>query len=279
MGARFFFRSAFTLSSLILGLAASPMPAMAQSSLCAEPTAFCQRQLSPACVNRLGAGSIATEAPAVCDAELNNYRECLALVASQCGATDDSAGGASRGAGDAATMTMIWNEVKDSGDVAALESFAETYPGTPLAALARRKVDELRGGGGQNAALAAACIEAFAAVQPFLEKATSEGRALVASGDPGGNYSLPAYYYQSSAGNLAFERAHEPRIERWRNAAAALRVVMPAEKRAMIDYFDGVVLDDIPAGRFISQAEMIDWLRTLEAEGRELVETCRAFSQ
>lgn len=277
MVVRNFSRSLF--AALGLAFAAVPSALLAQSSICADPTTFCQKQLSPGCLERIGAGSIAADASLGCDAELDAYRDCLGLVASQCDAAADPTTG-TRGAGDAATMTAIWGEVKDSGDVAALRSFAETYPGTPLAALAISRAAALEGAAaGGNPMRAAACVETVAALQPFLENATAEQRALVAGGDPDGRYSIALFYYQTNPGTAAFDRAHGPRLDRWRDASVAFRATMPAERLAALDYFDQVMIRDIPDRDYRTQAEMIGWLRVLEERGAALMDVCRAASE
>ena len=145
-----------------LGLSAAlamQAPAAAQE-LCANPAKTCSENLSPDCLGRVGAGSLAagvtpSDAVTACGDEFNAYRACLSRAAQECTAARPPAVAATPPApasSDDATMLAIWNEIKNSGDVATLESFAEAYDGRPLAALARSKAASLRAGGGHNAA-------------------------------------------------------------------------------------------------------------------------------
>lgn len=122
-----------------------------------------------------------------------------------------------------------------------------------------------------------ACAEALAAIQPFVEKAGPEGRELVASGDADGRYSLPAYYYRVSAGTPKFDAEHMPRVERWRRASAALAIVAPNNVEERVGYFETVIAEEIEAGKYMSQAEMIAWLQKMDDEATALKEECRAL--
>lgn len=122
-----------------------------------------------------------------------------------------------------------------------------------------------------------ACAEALAAIQPFAEKARPEAREVVAGGAADGQYSLPAYFYRTSAGSPVFDSEHAPRVERWRRAAAALGIVAPDSVETRVGYFDGVIAKEIEAGEYMSQAEMLAWLERMDAEAAGLKDECRAL--
>ena len=120
-----------------------------------------------------------------------------------------------------------------------------------------------------------ACSKLLAAVDPFVAKARAEGRALVAKGKADGRYSLPAYYYRMSSGNAAFEARHGARVQNWRVAAAAFRIVAPESGLAQVAFFDKAITKDIPEGRFMNQADMLEWLTQMEANATALTQDCR----
>lgn len=117
----------------------------AKSALCADPQGFCGLQLSASCLQRLGAGALAADDPE-CGDRLALYRDCLSLVAGQCGGEQAAAAGAQSGAAasDTASMMAVWAEIKDADSAPALEAFAAAYPGTPLAALALERAERLK---------------------------------------------------------------------------------------------------------------------------------------
>ncbi len=120
-----------------------------------------------------------------------------------------------------------------------------------------------------------ACTKVMAAIDPFVAKARADGRALVSNGQADGRYSLPQYYYRQSSGNAGFNAKHNPRIERWRVAAAAFRIVSPEGAKDQVRFFDQVITKEIPAGRFMSQSQMVTWLEQLETKSEELAQGCR----
>lgn len=120
-----------------------------------------------------------------------------------------------------------------------------------------------------------ACSKIMAAIDPFVEKAKATGRAVVASGQPDGRYSLPLYYYRQSSGNAGFDAKHGPRVERWRVAASAFRIVAPKGAMGQIAFFERAITKEIPEGKFMKQAELISWLTQLEAKSEELANNCR----
>ncbi|MBU2583383.1 MAG: hypothetical protein KJ622_16870 [Alphaproteobacteria bacterium] len=122
-----------------------------------------------------------------------------------------------------------------------------------------------------------ACAKVLAAIEPFVAKARTEGRALVAKGQPEGRYSLPMYYYQQSSGNAAFEARHDPAIERWRMASAEFRIVSPDGENHAVDFFDRVITKEIEKGEFMNQIELLTWLETVDAKSQELVKGCRGL--
>lgn len=122
-----------------------------------------------------------------------------------------------------------------------------------------------------------ACSKVMAAIEPFVAKARSEGRALVGSGQANGNYSLPTYYYMMSSGNAAFDAKHEPLVDKWRMASAAFLIVSPDRTEEVVTYFDHAITKDIPEGRYMTQAEMLAWLEKLEAQSQSLLKDCRGL--
>ena len=123
-----------------------------------------------------------------------------------------------------------------------------------------------------------ACSKVLASLEPFLVKAGPDARAIVAKGKVDGRYSLPAYFYQMSSGNAAFDARHEPRVTEWRLAAAALDIVSPTETTAeRIAYFDDVITKQVEAGRFMNQSEMLSWLEQFETNAKALKQDCRSL--
>lgn len=59
-------------------------PANAQSALCDNPAEQCGRQIAPDCLQRLGAGAITADTPALCTAQLEVYRDCLTRAVERC---------------------------------------------------------------------------------------------------------------------------------------------------------------------------------------------------
>ena len=124
-----------------------------------------------------------------------------------------------------------------------------------------------------------ACNQVLAAIDPFVSKAREDGRKLVAGDSANGRYSLPQYYYRLSSGNAAFEAKHGPRVEKWRVAAAAIRIVAPQTTEGQIEFFDKVITKEIPEGRYLTQAQFLLWLKVLENKSNELAEGCRGVLQ
>lgn len=123
-----------------------------------------------------------------------------------------------------------------------------------------------------------ACSRVMAAIEPLLDKARADGRAIVAKGQPGGRYSLNRYYYKLPSGNAAFRAKHDPQVEKWRVASAALQIVAPTEgMEERITYFNRAITKDIVAGKFMSQAELLTWLETFESSAKTLKQNCRSL--
>ena len=80
----------------------STLAAQAQSELCENPAGYCGRGISVECLSRLGAGAIAATgagAGDACGSQLENYFDCVAKAAEQCGGSTGSGGGAHSGTG------------------------------------------------------------------------------------------------------------------------------------------------------------------------------------
>ena len=123
-----------------------------------------------------------------------------------------------------------------------------------------------------------ACSKVMAAIEPLLDKARADGRAIIANGQPDGRYSLNRYYYRLPSGNAAFKAKHGPRVENWRVASAALQIVAPTKSmEERITYFNRAITKDIEAGKFMSQAEMTAWLENFETNAEALKQGCRGL--
>ena len=122
-----------------------------------------------------------------------------------------------------------------------------------------------------------ACAEMIAALQPFVVKARPAAREKVSQGDAEARYSLPSYYYRSSAGNAGFRDAHGPKIDRVRVASAAVSIVLQASAQERLSYFEGALGGDIEEGAFMSQGQMLNWLERLDAEVAALTADCRSY--
>jgi hypothetical protein len=122
-----------------------------------------------------------------------------------------------------------------------------------------------------------ACAKVMAAIEPFVAKARPEGRAIVATGQADGRYSLPTYYYMTSSGNAAFDAKHEPLVDKWRVASAAFLIVSADRTEEVVTYFDHAITKEIPEGSYMSQAEMIAWLEKLDAQSQALLKDCRGM--
>lgn len=122
-----------------------------------------------------------------------------------------------------------------------------------------------------------ACAGVMVAIEPFVAKARPEARKLVEGGDPGGRYSLPGLYYRTSSGNPAFNAAHDPLVDRWRIAYAAFSIVLPEGVRERGAFFERAIVEDVPAGAFMSQAEMLHWLEAFDREAAALKADCRSL--
>ena len=120
-------------------LAAAPAHS---EGLCDAPAQNCGAMLPPSCLDRVGASSLPTPEGGDCDAQLDKYRECLTTVISACARPKrEEQRTVTLPSGD---MLAIWNEVKDSGDANALETFAQNFEGTTLGALAASRARSLR---------------------------------------------------------------------------------------------------------------------------------------
>ncbi len=123
-----------------------------------------------------------------------------------------------------------------------------------------------------------ACSKVMAAIEPLLDKARADGRAIVAKGQPNGRYSLNRFYYNLPSGNAAFKARHGPRVENWRVASAALQIVAPTKSMEQrITYFNRAITKDIEAGKFMSQATLMTWLEDFEANAQALQQDCRGL--
>ena len=183
------------VGGLISGL--TVVEAASAQEFCADPAKSCRDGLSQSCLGRVGAGSLAvgvapSDATADCAAEFDAYRACLSRAAAECGAARRPETAPRQAAGGDATMLAIWNEIKDSGDAAALESFADSYDGNPLAALARSRAAALRSDAAAPAPAPnpGADAEDQENAQKLMELATQLGERLKAAQTPTGEGGL-----------------------------------------------------------------------------------------
>lgn len=169
-------------------LALATLPAAAQGGDCSTAAATCADRIAPSCLSRVGAGAFAaapsiepqSDAAADCQRQFTAYRSCLADFAQQCGGAPaaQNQAPAPNFSGDGLTMTTVWDAIKDSDNLAALESFANTYPGTPLAALAQSRAAELR----DAAAEAEQARAARSPAPPPTDRRVGAGAAMMAPG-------------------------------------------------------------------------------------------------
>ena len=122
-----------------------------------------------------------------------------------------------------------------------------------------------------------ACAKVMAAIEPFVAKARADGRTHTQRGGPDKRYSLPRFYYNQSSGNPAFNAKHQPRVQRWRESSAAFAIVSPDSAEGQVAFFNKVITEQIPAGRFMDQAQFLAWLAQMEAKSQELVKGCRGL--
>ncbi len=125
-----------------------------------------------------------------------------------------------------------------------------------------------------------ACAAVMAAIEPFRNKARSEGRAVVAKGAPDGRYSLAGFYYGSFAGSASMRPAHETRVAAWRRAWAQFSIVLPAEVAERGRFFDRAITEDFLDQSLdpMSQADLLAWLERYDREAEALFRDCRAVS-
>ena len=120
-----------------------------------------------------------------------------------------------------------------------------------------------------------ACAKVIAAIEPFVARARKESRRALKSGPTQERYSLPRFYYRQSSGNPEFNAKHNPRVERWRQASAALSIVSPEGTIGQVEFFDEAITQQIPEGKFMTQSELVSWLERLEANSQKLTTVCR----
>ncbi|MEO1330624.1 MAG: hypothetical protein AAFW46_13260 [Pseudomonadota bacterium] len=176
-------KCAWVVRAIAVAAFALNSQASAQETSCAEAAEACAAPA--ACLERLGAGSVAVEPDATasidCDAAFAAYRDCLAAVAEQCGRP----GGAPAAPEQEALARDAYQAAAGLDDPALLEQLADTYPNTFWAALARRRAGEIREAGvgpgrsptQSSAASEAPAIDAGAAaglVSKVYEKRSAE---------------------------------------------------------------------------------------------------------
>lgn len=145
-------------------IAATPAPASAQSAFCRDPNAFCRKMVTADCLQRVGAGALATATvEGDCRAQLDDYRNCVASAASDCAGPE--ARRADDGRCDADLSRELWALAEDDGDCGGYEAFLEACPDSRRAAFARSRVKRLGCG-------APAAAQTTAAATPKKTKAT-----------------------------------------------------------------------------------------------------------
>ncbi|HKJ60986.1 MAG TPA: hypothetical protein VKA94_03190 [Hyphomicrobiales bacterium] len=122
-----------------------------------------------------------------------------------------------------------------------------------------------------------ACTKMLAAIDPLLAKAQPKAREVVAKAEGDSRFSLPMYYYQQSSGNAGFDAAHRPMLDQWQVASSAFMIVNGDWADDLVAYFDTIIKSEIEEGRFMTQAEMLAWLETLEANAEQVMKGCRGL--
>lgn len=160
-----------------LGVLGGVQEARAQGAVCDNPGAFCSRSFDNRCLSRVGAGVLGVDPgddPLNCQAEIAAYRDCLSLVAAQCPRGDAPATSASAAPVARGSAIEVWREIKSIEDADVLESFADSYPGSPLAVLARKRATALRAAASRGQTIEAAPEAPKAAEVEESERAAAE---------------------------------------------------------------------------------------------------------
>ena len=120
-----------------------------------------------------------------------------------------------------------------------------------------------------------ACARVLAALEPFAAKTRGEARRSLERSTAENRFSLPRYYYRQSSGNPEFNAKHNPKVERWREASAALSIVSAEGTVGQLAYFDEVITKQIPEGRFMTRTQLLSWLDQFDANSQSLTKACR----
>ncbi|MEO1330028.1 MAG: SUMF1/EgtB/PvdO family nonheme iron enzyme, partial [Pseudomonadota bacterium] len=149
------FSTLFTTLALAASLAAA-LPAgrlRAEDALCADPSAVCAAELSPAC-RRLGAGSVGVAGgTADCGGQLAAYRECLASAVERCPSAPATASG---GGCSEAQADRAWEIAESRKTCGAYRAFVDACPSSPFTAFAAYEMRTLGCGDGADRAGGAA---------------------------------------------------------------------------------------------------------------------------
>lgn len=196
------------------------------TEVCLSPSETCIAFLPPECLQRSAAGALDVEQAEACDARLGDYRACIASIVRLCNAAEpkaetepvsqESRPAPPPAAGD---PVQVWNAVKDSGDVEALDAFASSYPTHPLSVLARNRADALRrAAGGDALERRAIAPEPAAAPEPpktpdpaTLQRRADQREAQTLLNELGYAVGAPDGLWgaRSQAGMRAFQQAQE----------------------------------------------------------------------
>lgn len=156
-------------------------PARAETPIdCANPA--CETRLSPACLSRVGAGSL--PAGDACEAEQSAYVTCLRDVAETCGEIASP----TRQSGDAGGCApedarQLYADLQTSDDAEALENFAELCAGTAQAGMAVMRAERIRAAEAAARSQAATGLGQFTGqwVPPGFPRAGCPSQLLVSS--------------------------------------------------------------------------------------------------
>ena len=132
------------LIAAVIGLAAAGT-AIAED-LCQNPSRACGARISPGCLEKIGAGTLAVSAQAECGGQFDQYRACLREAVTQCGESGPppQPAAASDGGGcDAQTARELWALAEQENDCAAFETFLRACPDSPRAAFAEDRRQRL----------------------------------------------------------------------------------------------------------------------------------------
>ncbi|MEO1291254.1 MAG: WD40 repeat domain-containing protein [Pseudomonadota bacterium] len=135
---------------LLLAAPARPETAGTETAFCADPAGTCAALIPPACLNRLGAGSIAADdlsaSTDACPAAMSAYSQCLARAARECSAAPDAGAqpaSTASGACSPERVDRLWTRVEERADCGSYAAFLRACPDAIWAPLAESERQRL----------------------------------------------------------------------------------------------------------------------------------------